>query len=403
MQPLADINVLDLTWHIAGPYATKLLADFGADVLKVERPGLGDPARTYGPFSNDKPHPERSGIFLHLNTNKRSITVNLKNEAGKQIIKELAGWADVVVENFAPGVLNSIDLGYDSLRRVNPGLVMCSISNFGQTGPYRDWKATEFILAAMAGLTFTTGVEGREPLKSADHLQEYQAGAMGALAVMGAVFHQRRGGTGQHIDISIHEVASNSADRRITMLTGYAYTGLISGREPTVATTLPLGAYPCKDGHVWLLVTPTARWPRFMEMVGRPDLVKDPNLHRPEFWGEPEAKDLVDSMLYPWLMERTKQQVMEEAQAARIAGTAGNTTVEVLADRHWHERGYWARADHAEAGSLPYTGPSFRKEGEGWQLKSAAPMLGQHNEEVFTGYLGLSPGELPLLREAGEI
>ena len=402
MQPLADIKVLDLTWHIAGPYATKFLADFGADVLKVEQPGMGDPARAYGPFPNDEPHPERSGTFLHLNTNKHSITVNLKSEAGKGIVKELVQWADVVVESFSPGALARQGLDYEALRRVKPSLVMCSISSFGQTGPYRDWKATEFILAAMAGLTITTGVGEREPLKSADHLQEYQGGAMGATAVMGAVMRQRREGVGEYIDVSIHQVGSNSADRRTTLVTGYAYTGLAAGRAPA-SIALPLRVFPCADGFVWLVVSPPSRWPRLMEMLGRPDLRDDPDLQRPEYWSQPEAKELVDSLLYPWLMERTKKQVMEEAQAARVAGTALNSTPEVFADRHLKERGYWVEADHPEAGRLPYTGASFRIEGDGWRLRSTAPLLGQHNEQVFVGQLGLSPGELVPLRETGAI
>ena len=403
MQPLADIKVLDLTWHLAGPYATKLLADYGADVIKVERPGAGDPARDYGPFPNDEPHPERSGTFLHLNTNKRSITVNLKNEAGKQIIKELVTWADAVVENFSPGTLASLGLDYDSLRQVKPDLVMCSITNFGQTGPYRDWKANDFIVASVSGVAGTMGVLEREPLKGADHLWEYNGGAMGAFSTMGALMYQQAEDIGQHVDVSIHEVASNSADRRTTNLTGYAYADIIAKRRPGMPAAMPVSIFPCADGYASFVVSPTARWPRFMQMLGRPDLVKDPKLNRPEFWEEPEATDLVNSLLYPWLYERTKAQVMEEAQAARIAATPFYTMPEVLADEHLRARGYWVEADHPEAGLLPYTGPSFRKEGEGWRLKTTAPLLGQHNEEVLSGHLGFSPGELVLLRETGAI
>lgn len=403
MQPLADIKVLDLTWHISGPYCTKLLADFGADVLKVEQPGSGDPARDYGPFPNDDPHPERSGTFLHLNTNKRAITVDIKNEAGKLIIKELAQWADVVVENFSPGVLARHDLNYSVLRKLNPKLVMCSITSFGQTGPYRDWKVTEFILAAMSGLTITTGIEEREPIKSADHLQEYQGGSMGAMAIMAAVMRQRRDGVGEYIDVSIHEVASDSADRRATLLTGYAYSGLSAGREPTLTGALPLGVYPCADGYVWLVVSPAARWPRFLEMLGRADLIGDPTISKVGFWSQPEAGELVDSLLYPWLLERTRKQVFEEAQSARIASSGINLTTEVLENEHLRSRGYFVEANHPVAGTLPYTGPNFRTENSAWQLKTTAPLIGQHNEDLFLGMMGFSRGELVLLRETGAI
>ncbi len=403
MQPLADIKVLDLSWHVAGPYCTKLLSDYGADVIKVERPAAGDPARAYGPFPGDEPNAERSGTFLHLNTNKRSVTVNLKNEAGKLIVKELTRWADVIVENFSPGTLEDLGLGYGALKVINPGLVMCSITNYGQTGPHRDWKATEFTLTADSGLLYVQGIDEREPLKHADHLQEYQGGSMGSMAIMGAVLHRRRSGVGQCIDVSIHEVASNSADRRATMLTGYAYTGVPATREAPIPTTLPVGIYPCADGYVYLVASPTARWPRFMDMIGRRDLWDDPDFNRDEFWAEPEAKDRVDALMYPWLMERSKQEIMEAAQKSKVPGTAVNSTVEILEDPHLKARAYWVEADHPEAGRLPYVGPSIRKAGGGWLLKRTAPLLGQHNEEVLSGFLGLSPAELVLLREQGAI
>ena len=183
-QPLSGLKVLDFTWHLAGPYASKLLADYGADVVKVERPGEGDPARRYGPFPGDQPHLERSGHFLHVNTNKRSVTLDLRDDSAKAIALELARDADVVMESFSPGVMDAFGLGYDALREVNPRLVMCSLSTYGQTGPYRDWKATDMTMYALAGSLKTMGVPSREPLRNVDHLTEYQAGNMAAMAVM---------------------------------------------------------------------------------------------------------------------------------------------------------------------------------------------------------------------------
>lgn len=403
MQPLADLKVLDLSWHVAGPYCTKLLADYGADVIKVERPLTGDPSRSYGPFPQDVPHQERSGAFLHLNTNKQSITVNLKDAAGRRIILQLARWADVVVDNFSPGTLAGLGLGHEELAALNPRLVCCSISNFGQTGPYRDWKATEFILAAMAGFTYITGVQEREPLKSVDHLQEYQGGAHGALAIMGSVLRRQEQGAGEVIDVSIFEVAAGSPDRRGTYLSGYAYTGLDGKRESPLGGALPLGMYPCKDGFINIVVSPPGRWPRFLEMLGRGDLVQELEIRRPGYWATPQARELVDTLLYPWLLERTKQEVFDAAQRARIAAAPLNTPTQALAEPHLQARGYFAQASHPVAGLLPYTGPSFRMEGEGWMLRSTAPLLGQHNEKVLGGLLGLSAAELTLLRETGAI
>ncbi|MGH8056805.1 MAG: CaiB/BaiF CoA transferase family protein [Candidatus Entotheonellia bacterium] len=181
---LADVTVLDLTHHIAGPYCTKLLADFGAEVMKVERPDGGDPARRYGPFPHDEPHPERSALFLHLNTNKRGITLNLKSSAGREILRALVREVDILVENFTPHVMPKLGLAYAALESLNPRLVMTSISNFGQTGSYRDYKAQDIVMYAMGGAMNQTGVREREPLKMAGNLMQYQAGNMAAAATM---------------------------------------------------------------------------------------------------------------------------------------------------------------------------------------------------------------------------
>src|SRR5687768_15394925 len=164
---LADLRVLDLTHYIAGPYCTKLLADYGADVIKIERPDSGDPARRYGPFPHDEPHPEKSALFLHLNTNKRGITLDLKTSAGKAMFVELVRKVDVLVENFQPRVMPSLGFSHEQLVRVNPRLVMTSISNFGQTGPYRDYKAQDILMYAMGGPMHQTGAPHREPVKMA--------------------------------------------------------------------------------------------------------------------------------------------------------------------------------------------------------------------------------------------
>ena len=165
-QPLADLTVIDLTHGISGPYCTKLLADFGADVIKVERPGAGDYARTLGPFPQDVPHPEKSGIFLFLNTNKRSVTLDLKTAEGAAALKELAKRADILVESFKPGTMDDLGLGYDALRQINPDLIYTSVSNFGQTGPYRDYLGSELTLYAMGGRMTASGLPDMYPAEA---------------------------------------------------------------------------------------------------------------------------------------------------------------------------------------------------------------------------------------------
>lgn len=217
-QALSDLRVLDLTWYIAGPYCTKLLADYGAQVIKVERPGRGDPARRMGPFPNDEPHPEKSGLFLYLNTNKKSVTINLKSTTGIELLRELVREADVLVENFAPRVMPSLGLSYHMLSNINPALVMVSISNFGQIGPYRDYRASELILYGIGGAMNATGTLDGGPLKLGGNVVQYQAGVVAAVATMGAVLASRFRGVGQHVDISIIETQLGSIDRRSTNL-----------------------------------------------------------------------------------------------------------------------------------------------------------------------------------------
>ncbi|MFB3119616.1 MAG: CaiB/BaiF CoA transferase family protein, partial [Stenotrophomonas maltophilia] len=225
---LHGVKVLDLTHHIAGPYCTKLLADFGAQVIKIERPG-GDPARNMPPFYHDERHPEKSLPFLYLNTTKRSVTLNLKSDRGIHILRELAKDADILVENFSPRVMPSLGLDFPTLREFNPALVMVSISNFGQTGPYRDYKATDMVEYALGGLMYIFGSYDREPLKHAFNQAQFKAGTNAASAALMALYHQRSTGQGQHVDVSIQESVA-SALRDVT--SNFTYTGAVRRRQP---------------------------------------------------------------------------------------------------------------------------------------------------------------------------
>ena len=251
-QPLSDLRVLDLTHGIAGPYCTKLLADFGADVIKVERPDTGDFARSLRPFPQDVPHPEKSGLFLHLNTNKRSVVLDLKTRQGVDNIKELVRDADILVESFRPGVMAHLGLGYETLSQINPNLVMTSISNFGQTGPYRDYLASEITLFAMGGKINITGLPERYPLKLGGNHVQYQAGNVAAMASLFAWYaHKYQGMGGQHVDISIFETQMASINHRMLALLQYQYNGQ-RGRRLRVGAAggYPAGFYPCQDGYI---------------------------------------------------------------------------------------------------------------------------------------------------------
>ena len=246
IMPLDDVRVLDLTRHAAGPFATRLLADYGADVIKIEPPE-GDPSRHLPPFLGDEPGPDRSGMFLFLNTNKRSVVLDLKTDEGRERFLQLAADADVVVENFMPGTLERLGIGYETLREVNPRLVLTSISNFGQDGPYRDWVGTDLTLYAMGGPMLVSGEASYEPVKTAGRMTSYHTGLVGALATSVAIRGAELRGEGEHVDVNLYETALHSIDIRLARLMMYQYSGTYTSR-PTLAAGVGSGVYPCADG-----------------------------------------------------------------------------------------------------------------------------------------------------------
>ncbi len=403
-QALSGVKVVDLTWHIAGPYCTKLLADYGADVLKVERPGEGDPTRTMGPFLQDDPNPEKSGLFLHLNTNKKGITLNLKTATGRKIFKDLVKDADILVESFRPRVMPGLGLDYGTLKEVNPKLVMVSVSSFGQTGPYRDFRAAEIVEYAMGGEMCSTGTAGREPLKLGGNVIQYQAGTVAAVATMGALCGAEWQDIGQHVDISIMETQVGSADRRSIYVLGYACAGVITTRWPPPREAvrmliMPQGVYPCKDGFVNTLSLPQW-WPRYIEALGMPELKDDPRF---ENIFSAEAGMEFDAIWYSWLADHTKQELFDIFLKAKIASAPVNSPGDVLRNPHLKARGYFAEVDHPETGRVTYPGAPFKMTEGGWQVRRPAPLLGQHNEEIYCEVLGYTREDLVKLRESGVI
>ena len=395
---LSDLRVLDFSHFVAGPYSTKLLADYGADVLKVERPGCGDGARRIGPFPGDVPHPEKSGTFLLLNTNKRSITLNLKSSEGQKIVKELVRDVDVVVESFRPGQMDSYGLGYGALRAVNPQIVVTSISNFGQTGPYRDFKTSDLIIYGMGGEMYSTGLEDREPLKLGENVVLYQAGAIAATATMGAVF----AGNSQHVDVSLMETQIGTIDRRMSMLLAYQYNGEISKRSATAtAGGYPNGVFICLDGYVQI-AGGRNYFERVVAMMGAPDELLDERWYTPEAQYDPDLEDEFSGYFIAWCLERTKREIWHSAQEAGVLSAPINTTSDLVGDAELHQRGAFAEIDHPMAGKLLYPGRPFIMPESPWSIRRAAPLLGQHSNEVLTG-LGYSERDIEELRVRGAI
>ena len=398
---LEGLRILDLTQGVAGPYCTKLLSDYGADVLKIERPEGGDPARRAGPFPDDEPHPERSGLFLDLNTGKRSLTLNLKTESGQRILRRLAADSDTVIENFRPGTLARLGLSEEQLAELNPAAALVSISNFGQHGPYRDFEADDMLLYAMGGGLAITAYPGREPSRPWLYAPLFLAGAMSASYSLGAITSSVRFGEGERVDLSIQEILASSLDRASQNLMAYSYGGELFVTENCNlrASAFPNGVYggqlPCKDGYVNFLCYPYW-WDRFCRMVGREDLIDDSsysdNLLDPAFGPQ------LDALIYPWLLERTKIEVMDAAQAQGVPVAALNTTADLFADRQLRARGYFVELDHPETGPREYPGAQFKMSETPASIRRA-PLLGEHTLEVLTEQLGYTPEDVSILRQ----
>ena len=395
---LEGVRVLDLTHHVAGPYCAKLLADFGADVVKIERTE-GDIARGMPPFFNDEAHPDKSLLFAYLNTGKRSVTLNLKTATGKALLERLAADADIVVENFTPRVLPSLGLDYPALRRINPALVMVSISNFGQTGPYRDYKAADIVHYALGGLMYIFGSAEREPLKHALRQTQFKAGANAATAALIGHCHQQFSGEGQHIDVSIQECVT-SALRDTTSL--YTYAGSIRQRQPAYTGDMPRSPVPTADGYIVPIHFGGAvDWHGVADFIDEPAL-KDERFITPEsrFANAKALQEALEAGMSKW----RKFELMREAHKRRghIYGVV-HSPAETLASEQYAARGYFADIEHPAFGNATYPGAPFIMSATPWRAASPAPELGQHNKDVLCGKLGLSLDDLNLLRASGVV
>lgn len=402
---LDGVRVLDLTHHIAGPHCTKILADWGADVMKIERPPAGDPARLMPPFFHDEPDIEKSALFLHLNTNKRSVTLNPKTDAGREIFARLVAEHDIIVENFRPGVLASWGFDYASLAAINPKIILTSISNFGQDGPYRDMKATELTEFAMGGPMNVNGHREHFPLKLGGNVAQYQAGAVAAYATLLALWQVEGGDdTGDHIDVSIYETQAGFRDRRTTFLVAHAYNGAV-GTRPETAIRPGVGIRPCADGYVNIYVTSAPKMKSFLRMIGRPDLADDERTDAGMMLGQlyPDLAMEIDASYLGWLMEHGKREAATLAQENQLLAAPVNTVEDLVTDPSYRERGFFEEIDHPVTGPVTYTGRPFIMNASPRRPARPAPLLGQHTAEVLCGALGYAKEDLPKLRAYGVI
>ncbi len=366
-QPLAGIRVVEFAEGIAGPYAGKLFADFGADVVKVEPPG-GDRSRHLGPFPASGPDPEQSALFLHLNTNKRSVVAGVEDD----VVARLLARADLVIQS-EPSPDPAL------LRERFGHLVVLTVTAFGLSGPYAGYKGEEIVHYAFGGPMASTGNPEREPLKLGGDLGQYQCGSVGATAAMAALRMATQSGQGTHIDLANTETQVCSIDRRMAYLLHGSYRGSNTRRSGGYKTLpFPIGVRPTLDGHIQ--VSTLINWiPRMLAVMDEPEM--SAVYADPSWLTDADTPERVDAQILLWGLGRTRQQAMEQAQAGGWPITAINAPVDLLHDAHFAERGFFVPVHHPVAGTLRQPGPPIRLD-DGWALRRPAPLLGQHSTEV---------------------
>ena len=402
-QALSGLKVVEYGSFVSASYCTKLMADMGAEVIKIEETSKGDESRDYGPFPDDVPHPERSGLFLYLNTDKLGITLNVGTATGKAILEELLKAADVFVENNPPRLISELGIDYAKLKDVNPRLIVTSITPYGQTGPYRDYKAYAINCCAFGGVSQSIGHYWREPLTAPLSQGHYQAAVSGAGATMVALLARDVTGRGQHIDIS-------EADVWATYHVGFGITIYAFGVKDNLRKGYIGGGWtyparrviPCKDGYMALCAPQLKQWIKFVDLMGNPEWTQNPR-YRDRHAMEDDYPEEVDALLAPWFLERTKKELFELFEKNAVPFAPLYNMADEVSDQHLSERKFFATLDRAEAGVLKYPGAPYKFSRTPWSLERPAPLLGEHNEEIYCGRLGYSKEDLVALRRAGVI
>jgi crotonobetainyl-CoA:carnitine CoA-transferase CaiB-like acyl-CoA transferase len=394
--PLSHLTVVDLSQHVAGPYVTKLMAGFGARVLKIEPPGSGDPLRARGPFAGDRPGAERGLPFLWLNTGKKSVTLNLETAEGRALVADLLRQADVVVDSFPPGGMERLGLDDATLASLNPRLVRTSVTGFGSSGPYKDYEATEAVLYALSGGMVSTGDPGRAPLRPGPSITQYTAGMYAYIGTLMALYRRETTGRGERVEVSIQESALENIE---VHLAEQIHLGQTARRTNDQHAMVPWQCHPCADGRAAIIGGPIRRWLGAATLFEEPRLLEEP--HR-DMGGRIRNRRDFEALIAPWLARHGKEQVFHEGQKRGLAFGYLATVAEAMRSPQHEARGFFRTVEHPEAGALTLCGPPFRMERDAW-ADARAPLLGEHNDEVFEGLLRRAPEEIARLRSEGVI
>ncbi len=393
--PLGGVRVLDLSRILAGPYCTMMLGDLGAEVIKVERPGTGDDTRTWGPpFSGGE-----SAYYLCCNRNKKSIVVDLRNGRGVEVIKELAKECDVLVENFTPGLMQRFGLDYETLREINPRLVYCSITAYGQDGPYRDRPGYDMVLSAVGGVMWITGPEGGGPCKVGGAITDVVTGVHASGAITASLLWRERSGRGQHLDISLLDV-------QVSALANIASNYLTAGKEAQRWGTahesiIPYQVFGTKDRPIAIAVANQKLWMNFCKVVGQEEWIADARF-------ETNARRVENrQVLLPLVAEviagRTCDEWVSLLVKASIPCGPVNNMESLFADPQVLHRGMVAEVPHSTIGTLRLAGIPIKYSETPQAIRLAPPLLGEHTEEVLADVLGYGSEKIGALRGQGAI
>lgn len=396
--PMAGVRVLDIATFIAAPMAAAILGEFGADVIKIEQPGGGDPWRRYGTASK---RADSTLAWLTEARNKRSITLNLKASEGAELFKRLVADADVVTENFRPGTLEKWGLGYDVLAEINPKIVLMRVSGYGQTGPYRDRPGFARIAHAFGGLTHLAGMPGGPPVTpGSTSLGDYMTGMYGAIGILMALRERDQSGKGQQVDLALYESVFRALDE---LAPAYAATGYVRGREGIgTANACPHGHFECQDGR-WVAIACTSdkMFERLANAMQRTELAAA------DRYGQARARlddrEAVDGLVSAWTGSMDRDAVVEACVAAEVPIGAVNAIDEIFEDPHFAARGNLETIDDPETGPVTIPAVAPRLSRTPGAITNLGPALGNANEDVYQSILGLTVAELAALKEKGVV
>lgn len=391
--PLHGIRILDFTHVLGGPFATMLLGDMGAEVVKVEPLGRGDSTRLSGPPFQEG----ESAYFMCVNRNKRSICVNLKKEEGKQLIKRMVKDFDVLVECFRPRVMEKLGLGYEEMKAIRPDLIYASLNAFGSKSPYRDKPGFEFIIQSLTGLVDVTTEPGRKPSKIQIQIVDLCAGMFLAMTVMGAIYHRKVSGQGQRVEVSLLEAT-------VAMMANLAGIYFMTGKVPIGQGTrnpqvMPSQGFQTKDSYI-AVVTQPQHWEKFCKAMGKPEWIDDPNLSNAAY--RVEHYDEVEALFEKVTTTRTTKEWLERFAEHEIAAGPINKVEEFFEEPIAEALGLVTQIDHPKAGKIKLLRQPWTMDGTPGGIRIPPPVLGQHTAQVL-GEAGLSPAEIESLESQGVI